>query len=879
MTIKLVPDTVILGVSDTRTIAIIGPYQSMTFSGDTSIAGATLNNDTASITLTGAKLGYYALTATTETGDTAKVYVTVATDDQVEASYSDITVTDNLPDSEFINDTSAPEANEDQQAPTDETLTQDEQDTINQQLEALELLFPLPADSEFVYGRDQDRGIQGILSSDLGNLLVEQVVLPITPAVTENVQNQGGGYGQHWLGNNFGARTISINVSGMCEDETEYRQTIENMSNALINLGQTEHSITFGQYPDRTWFGHFTTMSGPAWINQGSWDFKTTLTFVASDPKAYLETEQVEVVANPTIITPSGNAESYPIISYVFKDDVKQFGYSSSQGGEVAVGFSDEQLVSDLRPRVYLNECSDLAQWHQVTDGSKLNGWGPTGAINPDAQFGIGASKQTLRVKQYYDKKNKNYDFGVGSWTGGLLMTDTFNTKIPSGKASWQMDIRGYHIKHYNRAISSLEFYLISDKGERLARFGVADRKEGNWPRTFVKFGSRAYKEDANMKLGMGFDGSGNTSDLWKSHNNGKNQTVTISNATEKATANLDRVVTTTETNTWYSGDIGSQAKVYWGSKTVNVTKKKITYFTPLDDNGKPTGKQQSNTQVLQSTSNKSAVALNKVVKKKVGKRYINQNDSYSLHSTRKVVTNTTVWTNDTHKTTINKTENFDRAWYKKNGKVIGYWKLVGHKRTENVDNHASGRASTVNITTNYNLTDLNNTSALTKFWGIWHLEYHDQQLKVKLSQFNGDNGLEQGAVVFEKTFKTPKDMPVAQIGVYMSKIPIHEDKIGAGGYPIAEYEMTEEAVTEVSVFKDLSPADANPTRIIAHKGDTAIIDGETRNVYINGKLANVLESAFSTYPALKGGRSDEITIVPDRSKADAKITWRPSTR
>lgn len=878
MTINLIPSNILLGVSDVRTIAITGPYQTLTLTGDNSLATTALDNDNASITLTGVKLGSFTLRATNEAGDTATVTVKVATDSEVEASAGQPIINDGEI-GDYVNDISQPDADENQVSPYQETLSDDDTAIVEEDLETLEALYPLPDEGSFVYGRDADRGIQGVLSSDLGDIFIEQVVLPITPTVTENVQNMAGTYGQHWLGNSYGARTISINLTSINHDEDEYRQTIENMSNALINLGQTEHSMTFGQYPDRTWFGHFTTMSDPAWINQGSWDFKTTLTFVASDPKAYLDTEQVEVVANPTIVTPSGNAESYPIISYVFKDDVKQFGYSSSQGGEVAVGFSDEQPVSDLRPRVYLNECSDLAQWHQVTDVNNLKTWGPTGTIVPGtdgSQFGIGTSQDTIRVKRYYDPTK--VDYGIG-FSGGLLMSDSFNTKAPNGTYSWQADIRGYHFKHYNRAISSIEFYIISNTGERLARFGIADRQGGNWPRCFLYFGSRYAKEQENLKKGIGFDASGNTDYLWKTHKNGKNKSVTITNGPEKQAINVDRVVTTTETNTWYSGNVGSSAKIYWGEKTVNVTKKRITYSTPIDANGKKSGKQTSKTEVLQSTSNKSWIPLSKVVKKKVHGKYVNVVQGLGLYSTRKVVEQTVVWNNNTHKTTLNRTENYDRAWYQKNGKTIGYWKLVGHKTTKNVDNNASGRASTANITTNYSLTDLNNTTALTSVFGKWHLDYHDRKLHIKLTQVDPDDGLDTGKVIFEGTYNTPKEMAFSQLGVYFGKVPIHEDKLGSDGKPVQPYEMTEEAVTDIRIYKDLTVASASNSRIIAHKGDTAMIDGETRNVYINGNLANELESAFSSYPNLKGGRSDEISVVPDRSKADVTITYRPSTR
>lgn len=879
MTINLIPNNILLGVSDVRTIAITGPYQTLTLAGNNTLATATLDNDNASITLTGVKLGSFTLRATNESGDTATVAVKVATDAEVEANAGQ-PIIDDGPIEEYINDISQPDADENQVSPYQEVLSDTDTTIVEEDIETLQALYPLPDEGSFVYGRDTDRGIQGVLSSDLGNIFIEQVVLPITPAVSENVQNMAGTYGQHWLGNSYGARTISINLTSINHDEDEYRQTIENMSNALINLGQTEHSMTFGQYPDRTWFGHFTTMSDPAWINQGSWDFKTTLTFVASDPKAYLDTEQVEVVANPTIVTPSGNAESYPIISYVFKDDVKQFGYSSSQGGEVAVGFSDEQPVSDLRPRVYANGADDLNLFSQVTNIDDLKTWGPTGAnIRNDAIFAVNEGGYGVVQKQYYDSSKMQYDKNTeGKHFGGLLTTGTFNTKKPSGGSAWRANIRGYHYKHYNRAIGKMEFYLLSNTGERLARIGIADHYEGRISDVYILFGKRYSEEQANLKKGIGYYGAGNTTLANDSQKNGKNKTVTIKGKYDQQ-IQQDRVVTTTETNTWYGGKIGGAAKIYYGDKTVNVTKKRITYSTPVDANGKKTGKQTSTTEKLQSTSNKSKVAISKVVKKKVGKKYVSVSQGLGLNSNRKVTTQTVVWNNNTKKTTTTNTKKYDREYYKKNGKWVGYWKQVGNDTTVAIDSKASGRASKSTITRNYNMTNYNNSDAFNSFFGRWHLEFYNNKLTLKLTKIDTSNGLDTGKVLLEKTFNTPKDMPLGQIAVYMGKMPIHEDVWGSNGKPIQWYAQTEQAVTDITVYKNLKPEDVNPARIIAHKGDTAMIDGETRNVYINGNLANELESAFSNYPNLKGGRGDEISVVPDRSKADVTITYRPSTR
>ncbi|WP_242966077.1 distal tail protein Dit [Leuconostoc citreum] len=127
-------------------------------------------------------------------------------------------------------------------------------------------LYPDPKDDEFVIGRNFEAGNIGVSSRDLG-ISVGHITLPIAPTIAEISQNVSGMYGQRWLRNNYGAKVFNIPITVIAANSDDYLQNIEAMSKALIQIGNSEAPIVFGAFPDRTFYGHFTSIPDSSYIS------------------------------------------------------------------------------------------------------------------------------------------------------------------------------------------------------------------------------------------------------------------------------------------------------------------------------------------------------------------------------------------------------------------------------------------------------------------------------------------------------------------------------------------------------------------------------------------------------------------------------------
>ena len=277
----------------------------------------------------------------------------------------------NAPDAGFQNDTS----NNNQNPPE---LNYQELSEGGKQLKAIDdeikaKLYPDPTLDEFVLGRNIDMGMVGVSSSGLG-IIVGHVTLPLAPTISEMTQNVSGQYGQRWLGNNYSAKVFNIPITVVANNANEYLKKVEAMSNALIQLGKTETSIVFGQFPDRTFYGHFTQLPEPAYTDQGSWDSTLTLQFTASDPHGYLQSETGQADnQNRLNFIPKGNDVAKPVYQFAFSADSNNFGYTNGNGENVFVGFPDDVNTQDLMPIVYTDPMEDVGTFTQVRDMSTHN--------------------------------------------------------------------------------------------------------------------------------------------------------------------------------------------------------------------------------------------------------------------------------------------------------------------------------------------------------------------------------------------------------------------------------------------------------------------------------------------------------------------------
>lgn len=780
----------------------------------------------------------------------------------------------NSPDINFQNDTTSGSdiSNLDYQELTDGQKQLQEIDD-----EVKSLLYPEPKDYEFVFGQNFDKGMVGINSSTLG-LIIGQVLLPLAPTITENTQNVSGMYGQRWLGNNYGAKVFNIPATIIADDENDYLNKVESISNALISVSNSEVPLRFGQYPERTYYGHFTAIPEPQYIDH-SWNSSITLQFTCSDPHGYMNQEIGQADnKNELSLMPLGNDIAKPVFQYTFKSDANNFGYVNDKGENVFVGFSDDSDAKDLTPVVYTDPMEDLSTLTKVTDMGTQNFALANAQVTSDGTVKIAGGTALANDKFWVVPKNYT---GQATMFGNLLTTKKFNVGTTG---DWRLSTRMAHRRYYNRAYQRIEAYILGTDGHKIGRFGIQDYGTGGLTYIYVLYGSTISEEQNNLAKGFGYWGTGNTA--WANaqivQKPGTSVSINVTNETPNLT--LDRKVTTDFTQVLYDDHKAdrnpSHTTAQWGIKYVHTKQTTEEWKTPRDSSGKAIGKQQYTSKITVDTLSSNTVRVNRLDRGK--------NENLNLQTYQDIIKRNYVWGSS-----IGLTE-YIETWHNVGSANPGYgngwkWRTTDHKYDKWVDQKSQRNTQLGSFISTVAVDDHNDSSAVSDFWGTFVLTKIGNTIKIKVNEIRG--GLATDNVVLDETWTIPNgfDAKLGQIGYYFGKAPIHEDKItkttpAKDDIP-ASYEFVKSysddslTVTHLNV-QGITTADAlKKAHTIIHAGDTATIDVEKENVYINGALANQYLSPASTYPALKGGEQETINFFPTADKATVKYVYRPAMK
>lgn len=779
----------------------------------------------------------------------------------------------NAADSNFANDTSVNGADPEQ-------LAYSEPDEGTKQLiavdqEILDNLYPSPRPGEFVFGRNIEKGMQGINSNALG-IVVGHIPLPVTPTISENVQNMAGMYGQRWLGNNYGAKVFNIPVTVIANNGDEYLSHIEQISNALISLGNQEVPLVFGAYPDRTYYGHFTAIPEPAYINPGAWDSTLTLQFTCSNPRGYLD-QEIGRADNQNRINISvvGNDVAKPIYHYEFSSDSNNFGYTNDKGEYVFVGYADDSEIKDLIPLVYNEPLEDSNTFTKITDMSTQK-WALANGVATDGSVNV-YQGWAIRNDTYWTTPH-DYDGNTTAY-GNVLMTKKFSIENTD---DWRISTRLSHARYYNRAYQRIESYIIDEGGNKIGRFGIRDYGGGGLTEIYILFGATVAEEQANLINGFGYSGTGNTEWARAQINQKPGKAVTLDINVEEPNMSVDKTYKNTmvqgtyDTSGW-NWNI-NQNKIQYGTEWKHTYNTTETWKTPRDTSGKATGPQVYSKKVDVDNLTSTKVPLNQIVNGK-GKKF-------DFHSWRDSTRETRVYNSQHKSTNYWSTWHDDGVW--KNGKWN--WTTTNYRHGTWINNNDNRATAVGTVTSQAKEYDWNDYDALTNFWGNFVITKLGRSISIKVNEV-GNGGLQTNNVVLDATFNLPDSFnsKPAQIAYFFGKTPIHEDKItkttpAKDDIP-ASYEHVK-AYTDDFLFVStlyvnaITTADAlKKAHTIIHAGDTADIDTETENVYINGALANQYLSPASTYPLLHGGSQEQIAFQPTADKAQVKYTYRPALK
>jgi len=765
----------------------------------------------------------------------------------------------NSPDINFQNDTTSGSdtSNLDYQEPTD---GQKQSQAIDDEIKSL--LYPEPKDYEFVFGQNFDKGMVGINSSTLG-LIIGQVPLPPAPTITENTQNVSGMYGQRWLGNNYGAKVFNIPATIIADDENDYLNKVESISNALISVSHSEVPLRFGQYPERTYYGHFTAIPEPQYIDH-SWNSSITLQFTCSDPHGYMEQEIGQADnKNELSLMPLGNDIAKPVFQYTFKSDSNNFGYVNSKGESVFVGYADDTNTKDLTPLVYNDPLEDSATFTKITDMSTQN-WALANAqATTDGTVGI-FQGWAVRNNTFWTVP-KDYT-GQATMFGNVLLTKKFNV---GATGDWRVSTRMQHARYYNRAYQRIEAYLLGTDGHKIGRMGIQDYGTGGLTYIYIVFGKTVAEEQANLAKSFGYWGTGNTAWANAQINQMPGFDVTLNIQTDEPIMSVDRQVTFEYTQVLYDG--GNKDYLPDAVRWVHYTRTVEKWKTPRDSSGKATGPQIYSKEVEVDSSHYQTVA---------------NKPGYETY--RDYKRTTLVWNSSRGENTTWST--WHDVGTPKSGRNGWTWKTTDYQRGGSWDKSSNRVNQAGSITSQSKEHDYNDRSALTDFWGNFVVTKIGNTIDIKVHEI-GANGLQTNNVVLDETFNIPNgfDAKIGQIAYFFGKAPIHEDKITkttpAKDDTPASYQYVK-SYTDDFMFvstlyvNSITTADAiKKAHTIIHAGDSATIDTETENVYINGALANQYLSPASTYPTLKGGSQAKFNFFPTADKVSVQYVYRPAMK
>lgn len=359
----------------------------------------------------------------------------------------------------------------------------------------------------FDYAFDEN-GTGGFNSDKDLEVLVNHVSKPIAPTITESFQDVPGRYGGVFLGNSYGEKQIDIPITIYPTDRNDYNRIITNLSKALINTtddADTQYPLRFNDQPDVVYYGHFTAIPTPTFINEGVQDCTTTLTFMLADPRGFLPQRDLKITSNEQVIIPAGNTPVQPVIHIIPKTDLYYFGYTLGDQ-YVAVGYhvDDGSTVTDadgnvtsLTPHQELqvhDPCNSMSTWFQAGQD--------THEVKIYRGENDGKATATATALMVAKDSKGHYNWGTVGKHKDFYGPVIIHQGIPKISNYWKVSMRFHHVKRMAnmRAMGKVEGYLLDSNGNVCGRMGITDYATGRYPRGYIQLGSsfNATKDKGN---------------------------------------------------------------------------------------------------------------------------------------------------------------------------------------------------------------------------------------------------------------------------------------------------------------------------------------------------------------------------------------------
>lgn len=349
----------------------------------------------------------------------------------------------------------------------------------------------------FDYAFDEN-GTGGFNSDTDLEILVNHVSKPLAPTITESYQDVPGRYGGVFLGNSYGEKEIDIPITIYATDRDDYNRILNNLTKALVNTADdadTQYPLRFNDQPDVVYYGHFTAIPTPTFIQEGVQDCTTTLTFMLADPRGFLPQRDISITSNDQAIIPDGDTSVKPVVHIIPKNDLYYFGYTLGDQ-YVAVGYNvddgstttdSDGNVTSLTPHQTLqvhDPCNSMSTWFQAgSDTQEIN------VYRGENDGKAAATAASIMVAK--DSKG-HYDWGTVGKHKDFYGPVLIHQGIPKVSNYWKISMRFHHVKRManQRAMGKVEGYLLDANGNVCGRMGITDYANGRYPRGYVQLGS-----------------------------------------------------------------------------------------------------------------------------------------------------------------------------------------------------------------------------------------------------------------------------------------------------------------------------------------------------------------------------------------------------
>ncbi|GEM_PF-6910119 len=279
--------------------------------------------------------------------------------------------------------------------------------------------------------------------------------------------------GSVYEGTKIGAKTITIDVLLMADNETQKAERLRNFNSFVAQTinNDNEFELKLDDEPNVTFWCHITNVSTPTRVVQRGADTEFSITFVCSEGVGVGEQQMQQITNSTHNFTNTGTADTFLNFNMikVGGEPVNKVGVASSEDEFIYVGVEDETNTIPPSKRVLNETMNTLATSTKITTPSFVL---ENAIINPDTDIiTTGKAMQIMSKDGRYFYGNAGSSVDTKKWRGAGRIW-TLSQALTN---SWKITARFYTQNNYARSKTKIELYLLNQAGIRIGRIMIKD--------------------------------------------------------------------------------------------------------------------------------------------------------------------------------------------------------------------------------------------------------------------------------------------------------------------------------------------------------------------------------------------------------------------